>query len=299
MQNKLIVRIAEGLGNQLFMYANAYALSRKINYNLLIDKHSGYIKNNLRFYLLDHFNITANIAPFYLLHNTFIKNSFRKINIFADKFRFKKKFIIEKKNKSKKTFFYDYLSNIETNKICFVEGHFESEKYFLDYKNDLINQFKIKISENKIDDRYYNEFKKNNTISICIRQNRFSEKNNEFLSIKKSTEFVKQTIEYIKKAEILIETKIKNPRYFIWSDNFSNLREYFPEKKYTFVLHSKDKIMSDFNLFKYSKNFIVGPTTFHWWGAWLSNNQNKICIRPMNLNPSNNKDFWPADWLVI
>lgn len=299
MQNKLIVRIAEGLGNQLFMYANAYALSRKINYNLLIDKHSGYIKNNLRFYLLDHFNITSNIAPFYLLHNTFIKNSFRKINIFADKFRFKKKFIIEKKNKSKKTFFYDYLSNIETNNICFVEGHFESEKYFLNYKNDLINQFKIKISENKIDDRYYNEFKKNNIVSICIRQNRFSEKNNEFLSIKKSTEFVKQTIEYIKKAEILIETKIKNPRYFIWSDNFSNLREYFPEKKYTFVLHSKNKIMSDFNLFKYSKNFIVGPTTFHWWGAWLSNNQNKICIRPMNLNPSNNKDFWPADWLVI
>lgn len=29
MKNKLIVRMAEGLGNQLFMYAHAYCLSKK------------------------------------------------------------------------------------------------------------------------------------------------------------------------------------------------------------------------------------------------------------------------------
>ena len=30
MEKKLIVRIAEGLGNQLFMYANGYALSKDL-----------------------------------------------------------------------------------------------------------------------------------------------------------------------------------------------------------------------------------------------------------------------------
>ena len=44
MKNKLIVRIAEGLGNQLFMYAHAYSLSKKINYDLYIDNTSGYFK---------------------------------------------------------------------------------------------------------------------------------------------------------------------------------------------------------------------------------------------------------------
>ena len=44
MKNKLIVRISEGLGNQLFMYAHAYSLSKKINYDLYIDNTSGYFK---------------------------------------------------------------------------------------------------------------------------------------------------------------------------------------------------------------------------------------------------------------
>ena len=44
MEKKLIVRIAEGLGNQLFMYANAYALSKDLNYTLYIDDKSGFIK---------------------------------------------------------------------------------------------------------------------------------------------------------------------------------------------------------------------------------------------------------------
>ena len=40
---KLIVRISEGLGNQLFMYANSYALSKRLNYELFIDNTSAYL----------------------------------------------------------------------------------------------------------------------------------------------------------------------------------------------------------------------------------------------------------------
>ena len=39
---KLVVRISEGLGNQFFMYANAYSLSKKLGYELFIDNLSAY-----------------------------------------------------------------------------------------------------------------------------------------------------------------------------------------------------------------------------------------------------------------
>ena len=44
MENNLVVRIAEGLGNQMFMYATAFNLSKKINYRLFVDNESAYFK---------------------------------------------------------------------------------------------------------------------------------------------------------------------------------------------------------------------------------------------------------------
>ena len=76
MNKKLIVRISEGLGNQLFMYANAYSLSKKINYDLFVDNESSYTGKNIRSYLLNNFEISANIATQDLKFNSFKKNFF-------------------------------------------------------------------------------------------------------------------------------------------------------------------------------------------------------------------------------
>ena len=114
-----------------------------------------------------------------------------------------------------------------------------------------------------------------------------------------SLKFTKDTIDYIHRAITYIKKKIDNPTFFVWSNDFKNLREHFNEKEYVFVENSINKSLNDFHLFNFSKHFIVGPTSFHWWGAWLNNNPNKICLRPKNINPSNNNDFWPSDWIPI
>jgi hypothetical protein len=43
----LIVRIAEGLGNQLFMFSNSYFFAKVRNYTLMIDDESGYFKKKI------------------------------------------------------------------------------------------------------------------------------------------------------------------------------------------------------------------------------------------------------------
>ena len=55
MKNKLIVRISQGIGNQLFMYAHAYSLSKRINYDLYIDNTSGYFKKKDQFFLINFY----------------------------------------------------------------------------------------------------------------------------------------------------------------------------------------------------------------------------------------------------
>ena len=298
LKKTLTVRLAQGIGNQLFMYANAYSLSKSYNYQLFIDNTSGYFKkkDQLRTYELNNFLLEENLATSDLKFDTHSKNLKRKILIKLDKFRNYRSFILEKKDANKKTFFTKINLDNYSNKL-FLEGHFESEKYFYEYKDDLKKIFKVKNNLLENNNLYMNDIKNNNSVSICIRQNRYSEgrlKNND-----KSLKFTKDTIDYIHRAITYIKKKIDNPMFFVWSNDFKNLREHFNEKEYVFVENSINKSLNDFHLFNFSKHFIVGPTSFHWWGAWLNNNPNKICLRPKNINPSNNNDFWPNEWISI
>ena len=301
---KLIVRIAEGIGNQLFMYANGYALSKKINYDLFIDPESAYFKKkDLRKFELSNFNITAKSADNKDKFNNNLLNIKRLFLKKIDKYSRNKRFIIENRNKEKNTKYSEFdLSNL-SNKV-YVEGNFESEKYFKNYKNDLKKEFLLKNDHKFQNNEYYDIIKKNNNnvISICIRTNRFSERivnKNDQTSINKSNEFTKDTISYVKRAIDQIELKIKNPIFLLWSNDFTNLREYFPENKFIFVENNIHKSLTDFYLLTKCKNFIVGPTSFHWWPAWLNVSNNSIVFRPMNINNSKNHDFWPENWVSI
>ena len=304
MEKKLIVRIAEGLGNQLFMYAHAYSLSKLINYKLYIDDESGFIKTKeFRNYYLNNFKVSAEIINDDLKFNNFNKNLKRKILKKTEFFRSRKKFILEKKYMNKTTK-YEKIEPTALNDIVYVEGHYESEKYFLKFKSELIDEFRFKNNLDLSENYYFDIIKKNknNIISICIRTNRFSERpGNQYniYSKNRSDQFVKDTIDYIYRAIDFLKNKIQNPIYLIWSNDFSNLKEYFPNENFIFVDNKVEKIITDFSLLNECRNFIVGPTSFHWWGAWLNNDTNKICIRPSNINPSKNKDFWPSNWIEI
>ena len=302
MKKKIITKISEGLGNQLFMYANSYSLCKKNNFDHYIDTLSGYYqKKHIYDFVLDRFSISALKASKEFSFENPYKNLLKKILIFIDKFSKNKKFYFEKKD-SNKVSEYSPLNFDKAYNHFFIDGNFESEKYFIDYRNDLLNEFDIKNKDQFSDNKYLDIIKKHNVVSICVRQNRFSERvNNKFSSenLNKSLLFVKETINYINKAIEYFNKRIDNPKYLIWSNDFDNLDKYFDTKKFIFVMNNEDKVLTDFFLLTQCRYFIVGPSTFHWWGAWLSNFDDKICVRPNNLNPSNNKDFWPEKWTII
>ena len=297
--NKIIVvRIAEGIGNQLFMYANSFSICKRYNYKLLIDDTSGYFKkkNRIRSFELNKFLVDFTIADNNFKFDNYYKDTKRKFLKKIDFFKQKKSFFIEERDKKKQTFFNEIkLDNYSD--LIFLEGHFESENYFKKYSKEIKDNININTNDINLNNDYIDILKKSNSVSICIRQNRYSEgkiKNNN-----KSIEFTKQTISYINDSVKFIKKKIDNPKFFIWSNDFTNLHELFDKNEFTFIENKKNKSLNDFYLFKYCKHFIVGPTSFHWWGAWLNESSNKMCVRPKNINPSNNKNFWPENWISI
>ena len=301
MPKTIIAKISEGLGNQFFMYANAYAISKKYGLNFYIDPYSGYYKKNVRNFLLHNFNISSITAPSEWVFSNNYRNLLKKIYISFEKFKSNKSFLFEIKNLNKLTEYAPLILN-NTNNTIYIDGNFESEKYFSGFRDNLLNEFSFKNNFDYHNNKYLHLIKNQNIVSITIRQNRFSERinnKNNAQSIENSTLFLEKTVDYVYKSVKFFKSKIDNPKFFIWSNDFTNLEKFFPVNEFYYVKNIENKILNDFYLLTQCKYFIVGPSTFSWWGAWLSNKPNKICLRPSNINPSNNADFWPESWISI
>ncbi len=174
MKKKIILKVSEGLGNQLFMYANAYSLKRKYELDLFLDIHSGYNNNKAIYdYALDNFNITAKYAPDKYTFASSYRKILKRFSFFLDNFRKKKKFIFEKKNTDKTTS-YSPINIEKTDNFFFLDGNFESEKYFIDYKDDLLNELSFKNPKQFNDNKFLKLIKTKNVVAICVRQHRYS-----------------------------------------------------------------------------------------------------------------------------
>ena len=224
---------------------------------------------------------------------------------FLNKFLHKKFFLDEKKNRNKKTFYSNLYLSQNYFKTIYLEGYFQSENYFKEYKEDLIKEFSFKVNPSVEDNIFKKTIENSNVVSIAFRKNRFSEfaadAKNE-VKLKKTADFEKLTAQYIYRGIEYFKNKLENPKFLIWSDSFDNLNHYFDPKKFLFVKNDpKNKAVLDFYLMRKCKYFIVGPTTFHWWAAWLCDREEKIivCPKDQELNLSSNLNFWPESWLKI
>ena len=308
MEKKLTVEIAEGLGNQLFMYSHAYSLSKKLNYKIQIDNTSGYFKKKNRLrnhqkYMLDNLNIEQNLAASNYKYDTILKRYKKKLELFFDKFNKKKKFLIEKKIKYNGKKIAKSITELDYNNLSnsiYIQGNFEDYNYFDFLRDDLIKMYKPLNNYLFENNEIINKLVSTNSVSIHIRQNKFTEQpheKNDKYKLNRSSVFIDNLIDYIKRSVSFFEKNTINPVFFIWSNDFSNLEKYFDKNKFIYIL-GNDPI-NDFNLFSYAKHFIVGGSTFHWWGAYLNENPDKICVCPSNVNPSGNPNFYPSYWKKI
>ncbi len=311
MNNKLIIRLSNEVGNQMFMYASAYSISKELDRTLYIDNETAFLsKKNVSKFGLNSFKITSKIAPDTFKFKNLSGYIKRKFLINTETFRKRKIFYIEKKNKDKITKFSNNYKNINFNNNLFLEGHFESEKYFKNYKNEIMNEFKFKDTDVLKKSSYFNEINKENTVSFCIRQNRFAEGRgqNTFQNKEKSWKFTLEQINYINKAAKYIKSKISNPSFFLWSNDFNNITNDKFDFPYTEVRPNDNESVADkriqaLYLLTHCNHFIVTTSTFNWWGAWLSRGKNKMVLRPSDKFFSdfylNNRDFWPSNWNII
>ena len=294
--SKIMTLIQGGLGNQLFIYAQARAMADRTQGSLTIDPSLLSIdKVYKRPYLLDNFSIrTDQVMP--------IRNDFKlKIAHLSSKI-FRNRFVsignwIYESNPPK---FLPEIINWK-GRIAKLNGYWQSENYFSDNKLQIANDLRL------LNEEYYNQ--------TVLAQTILTTNNSVFLHFRsyrevpgKSDGSYALSVEYFRNAIKKVQEILPNPHFFLFSDDHDwvNSKLQLPEDiKITSISNydlNIDSTLYEFFLMTLCNHGIVANSSYSWWSGWLCEQKNSIkgkeCFMfcPPNFS---NPNFYPKRWNTI
>jgi hypothetical protein len=261
MKSTVSINTMGGLGNMLFQIATAYSISKRDNMNLIVDStnHHG-----------AHYSISKYMNN--ILRN--IKFSEKSLN-----------YTCYGENGHNFNQLPKFDSDIK------LIGYFQSEKYFINHRDEIINLFSPTHDIlKKINDKYCDVLK-NNTTSLHVRRG-------DFLGISDFHPIL--PIEYYKDSINLIDNE---NIVLIFSDDINWCKSNFDFiNKKIFIDDLED--FEELYLMTMCKNNIIANSTFSWWGAWLNENSEKLVISPKiwfgkSLQHLKTDDIYCQNWIKI
>ena len=247
-----------GLGNQMFQYAYARCLSLKYNQDFYLD-----IKNyshplELRSFTLSDFpNLDLNFNSVLPTGTQTLSDSFNHIDI-----------------------------QLNQNQNYYLEGYWQSEKYFKDCEQTIREDFSYDTKTKLMLLGKYPQLSKN-TISLHVRRGDYLTSNGAHPI---------QTIEYYEKSVNIIG---EYDYIMIFSDDITWCKENLKFPNMVFVEGNTD--VQDLWCMSLCKNNIIANSSFSWWAAWLNVNDSKVVVSPQRWFglPLNTSNIIPQEWYKI
>ena len=271
----IIIKISDGFGNQLFMYACGYAAAKQLNTKLILD--TSYLDTSkLRNYELDKLNIcyykqfsTAWIKPH------FLKILYRKLVHLFMRLRYP---IL---------YYQPEFSQVKNN--CYLHGNYVTERFFKKYRSDLLQLFTPKYGLSEGCKRYIQQVKSCNSVAVHIRRG-------DYVKMGNCLDYT-----YYQKAFEYIGKYVKNTLFFVFSDDLEYAQQMFnrnEQKNIEYIKYVSDNTtIDDFFIMKSCKHIIMANSSFSWWAAWLNENCEKMILYPELKTEKH--DIYPKEWIPI
>jgi hypothetical protein len=179
----------------------------------------------------------------------------------------------------------------------YLDGYWQSEKYFANIDRLIAQEFTVKTPQTGRDKEVAEQMSSCDSVSLHIRRG-------SYLTPPHNTVIEPRPLTYYHRCVDRIAQTVKNPHFYIFSDDFQWVRNNLKlAYKTTFVDHNKsDKDYEDLRLISLCKHNIVANSTFSWWGAWLNKNPRKIVLSPAEWfkdTSLNTRDLTPESWVKI
>jgi len=278
----IIVRISGGLGNQLFQYATARAISLKLNRKLLLDNtwyreihlHDDLSNPNattLRDFLLNYYNIQSRIIT--KIHLNWIKRleiRSRNSNFF--------KFLREGPLNNFSYITIDHnnysLKSIQEHPHVYLTGYWQNTDIIEDYKNQISNDLFLRHSLSANNKHYLKSINSTTSASIHFRRGDYVRKPNMHkVHASCSNNYYYDSVNYI-------QQKMNNLHFFVFSDDIAWVKNNFNFNTNITFIDSAGQDYEHLYLMSQCKHQITANSTFSWWAAWLNTYPGKVIITP-------------------
>ncbi len=282
-----------GLGNQMFQYAFGRTLAIKLNKKLVLDVDFLLDRTPRSNFVFRDFDLDIFRLDTFDFFEEKLKEKFHKKRLFSR----------GKIDLIEHGFNHQDFGQLSKSYRYYIDGYWQSYKYFDEISDVIKNEFRFKESLNFKQKDLLNRIQR--STSICINFRRA-----DFVSIDSAIQtHGTPSISYYHNALLFLTENIgKDIELFIFSDDVewckANFKTNYPMFFVDHQTYKGDRFSAYLNLMTNCKHFIIPNSTFAWWGAWLSSNPSKCVITPEKWFAdekiqSQTQDLRPSSWLML
>lgn len=286
----IITRIIGGLGNQMFQYAAGLALATLKQTELKVDL-SGFEKGAENMVTSRDFGLDRFVMPLVPANTNeiqaFRKKSHTKVSRTLQRFfpfLYKRIYFSESGTDFHPGFF-------QCPDQAYLEGYWQSEKYFKGIEADLREAFVFKKEITEPVSHLSENITSVNSVSIHVRRG-------DYLKLQHVYEVC--SADYYMKAVQLLSEKVSGSLVlFVFSDDIDWCRENLKFQADLHFIQTGD-LYQDLFLMSQCRHHIIANSSYSWWGAWLNAHTDKIVIAPKTwYRHKQSPDIYPQNWMTI
>lgn len=267
----IISRIDGGLGNQMFQYAYGLYLARRADAEYFLDV-SSYEKHPQHGYLLDHFQIDAEVLPANLSAKVPRKyrSSASKVSWLQDGFG------LRTLRRHKERDFGFQTSHLEAGNNRYLVGYWQSEQFFPGMRDELLKQFAVRRDLTAKSQEIGVRMAEGNSIALHVRRGDY------VTSQSAAAIYEHLSVNYYHRCLQTWASEQDRPEVYIFSNDIAWCREQFQLEYPThFVDHtSVDTAFEDLWMMQQAACLVMANSTFSWWAAWLNQRPEHQVIAP-------------------
>ncbi len=297
----VIVQLAGGLGNQLFQYAAGRAVALRLQRPLELDL-SMVKLDPQRSYALGSLSLDVPIASSSKVRSLTGRGT-TLLDRLSDRFfggllrrcypTRPCRLIVENTPLG-----YDPSIFEPVDQDIYLVGHWQNFNYFLNYAEQLRNEFSPRMPLDQTNRRIIDEIGETEAVSLHVRRG-------DYVHNPQAREFHGLcTADYYAKAIQVMMDAIGKPTFFVFSDEIDWVRENLPlPSSARFVNHNGGRgAFLDIWLMRHCRHHIIANSTFSWWGAWLNPHSEKLVVAPkqwFGLDEYDTTGLLPDDWIRL